>query len=265
MGVRLGIVIAACILAVSCRNAPPTAATRLIDPAKLVDLTYSFDERTVYWPNAAGFRHRKETWATTPGGYWYAAEEFTSAEHGGTHMDSPVHFGQGKPTLDQIPVADLVGAVAVIGVTAKAAAERDYRASRDDVAAWERAHGTITPGTIVVFRTGWGKYWPDRKQYLGSDVPGDVTHLHFPGVSREAAELLAGRGVRGVGIDTASLDYGPSTDFMVHQVLKGAGIYGIENIANADRLPQADATLIALPMKIAEGSGGPARVVAVLP
>ncbi len=265
MRIRMGIVIAAWFLAASCGSHPPAASSPRIDPSKLVDLTYAFDEKTVYWPNAQGFRHRKDTWAVTPGGYGYAAGEFTSAEHGGTHIDSPIHFGQGKPTLDQIPVANLVAPAAVIDIASKAARERDYRASPDDVVEWERAHGTIAPGTIVVFRTGWGKYWPDRKQYLGSDAAGDVTHLHFPGLSREAAELLVERGVGGVGIDTASLDYGPSSDFIVHQVLNGADIFGIENIANADRLPPTGATLIALPIKIAEGSGGPARVVAVLP
>ncbi len=262
MRLRLGILIAVLSLAPSCRSAPERPA---IDTAKLIDLTYAFDERTVYWPNAQGFRHRKDTWATTPAGYWYAAGEFTSAEHGGTHIDSPIHFGRGQLTLDKIPVAKLVAPAAVIDVSSKAAAQRDYRATPGDITGWERSHGAIAPGTIVVFRTGWGKYWPDRKQYLGSDVPGDVSHLHFPGVSREAAEMLVKRGVHGVGIDTASLDYGPSTDFITHQVLNGAGIYGIENIANAERLPETGATIIALPMKIADGSGGPARVVALLP
>jgi kynurenine formamidase len=262
MRLRLGITIAVLLLAASCRNKPERPS---ISTAKLVDLTYPFDEQTVYWPNAEGFRHRKDTWATTPAGYWYAAGEFTSAEHGGTHIDSPIHFAKGQLTLDQLPVANLVGPAAVIDITAKAAAQRDYRASTGDITGWERAHGTISPGAIVIFRTGWGQYWPDRKLYLGSDAPGEVANLHFPGISQEAAELLAKRGIHGVGIDTASLDHGPSTDFIAHQVLNGAGIYGIENIANAEHLPEDGATLIALPIKIADGSGGPARVIALLP
>jgi kynurenine formamidase len=236
-----------------------------IDPAKLVDLTYAYDEQTVYWPNAEGFRHRKDTWAVTPQGYWYAAGDFASAEHGGTHVDSPIHFAQGMPTVDQIPVQKLVGPAAVIDVTAAAAQNRDYRASPEDILNWERANGQLASDTIVVFRTGWGKYWPDRKQYLGSDTPGDIQNLHFPGISREAAELLVQRGAAGAGIDTASMDYGPSQDFIVHQTLNKAGIYGIENIAAADRLPARGAILIVLPMKIAQGSGAPARVVALLP
>ena len=250
------------VFAASC-GTPKEAVS--IDPAKLVDLSYSFDDKTIYWPNAEGFRHRKDSWTKTAGGYWYAAGEFTSAEHGGTHIDSPIHFAEGKQTLDQIPVAKLIAPAIVIDVSAKAAQDRDYRATRADVEAFEQQHGQIAPGTIVIFRTGWGKFWPDRKQYLGSDVKGDTANLHFPGIARDAAELLVERKINGVGIDTASMDYGPSTDFIVHQVLTGANIYGIENIAQAARLPATGATLIALPMKIGEGSGGPARVVALLP
>jgi kynurenine formamidase len=242
-------------------SAPPAA----IDSAKLIDLSYSFDDKTVYWPNAEGFRHRKDSWTKTAGGFWYAAGEFTSAEHGGTHIDSPIHFAEGKQTLDQIPVSKLIAPVVVIDVSARAAQDRDYRATRADVEAFEKEHSQIAAGTIVVFRTGWGKFWPDRKQYLGSDVKGDTANLHFPGIARDAAELLVQRNVAGVGIDTASMDHGPSTDFIVHQVLTKANIYGIENIARAELLPATGATLIALPMKIAEGTGGPARVVALLP
>ena len=254
------VAIAAAIFIAGACSPPPR-----IDPAKLVDLTYSYNEQTVYWPNAKGFRHQKDTWAKTPGGYWYAAGEFASAEHGGTHIDSPIHFGEGKRTVDQIPVSSLVGPAAVIDVAVKAAKDRDYRITRDDVLAWESGNGMLASGSIAVFRTGWGQYWPDRKEYLGSDVPGDTAHLHFPGISREAAELLVERKVAGVGIDTASLDYGPSTDFIVHQILNGANIYGLENVASVEKLPAAGATLIALPMKIENGSGGPVRIVALLP
>jgi kynurenine formamidase len=265
MRLTLGIVLAAGFFAVSCRTVPTAAAVAGIDPSKLIDLTYTFDEKTVYWPNAQGFRHRKDMWAVSPNGYWYAAGGYAGDEHGGTHVDSPVHFSQGKRTLDQIPVSDLVAPSVVIDISAQSARDRDYRASPEDVLAWEKEYGSIPPRSIVVFRTGWGRFWPDRKQYLGSDAPGDITHLHFPGLTRQTAELLVKRRPLGVGIDTASIDYGPSADFIVHQVLNGAGIFGIENIANADRLPSTGATMIALPMKIGEGSGGPARVVALLP
>ncbi len=248
------------LLLAACGKPPST-----IDSSKLIDLSYTFDEKTVYWPNAEGFRHRKDSWKKTDAGYWYAAGEFTSAEHGGTHLDSPVHFSEGKLTLDKIPVSQLVAPAMVIDVSHKTGSERDYRVTPADITAWESSNVPIAENTIVVIRTGWGKFWPDRKQYLGSDVKGDISNLHFPGLSKEAAELLVSRKVAGVGIDTASLDYGPSTDFISHQVLNGANIYGIENIAQAEKLPATGATLIVMPMKIGEGSGGPARVVALLP
>lgn len=254
----------AAALAAGCAAPPPPSGVA-IDPAKAIDLSYAYNAQTVYWPNADGFRHRKDTWAMTPAGYWYAAGEFASAEHGGTHMDAPIHFAQGQASVDQIPVPALIGPAFVIDVSAKAAAETDYRVTAGDILNFEQAHGAIAAGTIAVIRTGWGSRWPDRKLYLGSDVPGDTAHLHFPGLSREAAELLVARRIKGVAIDTASLDYGPSTDFIAHRVLNGAGIYGLENVANAGRLPATGATLIALPMKIEQGSGAPTRIVAILP
>ena len=264
---RIAIVTALSLFLGACAQppAPPPPAPFKLDPAKLMDLSYSYNEQTVYWPNAKGFRHQKDTWAKTPAGFWYAAGEFASAEHGGTHLDSPIHFAEGKMTLDQIPVSRLAGPANVIDVSAKAAADHDYRVTRDDILAWEKANVAIAKGSIVVIRTGWGQYWPDRKQYLGSDVPGDTAHLHFPGLARDAAELLVERGVSGVGIDTASMDHGPSADFIVHQILTAANIYGLENVANAASLPATGATLIALPMKIENGSGGPVRIVALLP
>jgi kynurenine formamidase len=243
----------------------PPAAGQNIDRSKLVDLTYSFNEKTVYWPNAKGFRHQKDGWKISPRGYWYAAGEFASAEHGGTHLDSPIHFAKGMATLDEIPVEKLVAPAVVIDVGAEAVKNRDYLATAQDLQTWEMKNGSIPAGSIVIFRTGWGKYWPDRKQYLGSDVAGDIDHLHFPGIARDAAELLVQRKIDGVGIDTASMDYGPSKDFIVHQVLNKAGIYGLENIANVEKLPLKGATLIALPIKIEAGSGGPARIIALLP
>ncbi len=242
-----------------------TAGAQTLDRAKLVDLTYSFNEKTIYWPNADGFRWHKDVWAITPGGYWYAAAHFSAAEHGGTHLDSPIHFGKGQLSTDRIPVAKLVAPVSVIDVRAAAAKNPDYRVTPADIAAWERIHGAIPAHTIVLFLTGWGRFWPDHKSYLGCDTPGDVDHLHFPGLSKEAAGLLVKRQVDGVGLDTASMDYGPSRDFIVHQVLNGAGIFGLENVANLERLPAKGATLIALPIKIENGTGGPARIIALLP
>lgn len=243
----------------------PCLFGQLIDETKVVDLTYSFDETTVYWPNAEPFQREKQMWKITPGGYWYAAAKFSMSEHCGTHFDSPIHFGQAKLTAERIPVSRFIGPAVVIDVSRSAAANRDYRMTAADIQAWEKEYGPVSSQSIVLVHTGWGKYWPDRKRYLGSDVPGDVEHLHFPGISKEAAEMLVAREVDGVGIDTASLDYGPSRDFITHQVLNNADIFGLENVANLEKLPLKGATLIALPMKITNGTGGPVRIIAILP
>jgi kynurenine formamidase len=237
-----------------------------IDEAKLVDLTYDFDEKTIYWPTAQPFRWEKESWGKSAGGYWYAAARYAASEHGGTHLDSPIHFGEGKSSTDQITLQKLIGPAVVIDVSTACASNPDYLVTDADVTNWERAHGKIADGSIILIKTGWGKRWPDRKQYLGTDAPGDTANLHFPGLSRAAAELLAKeRRIDGIGIDTASIDYGQSKDFIAHQVLYGANIYGLENVAHLDRLPPVGATIIALPMKIKGGTGGPARIIALLP
>jgi kynurenine formamidase len=140
--------------------------------------------------------------------------------------------------------------------------------TRADIERWEAEHGALPAGAIVLFRTGFEQYWPDREAYLGTALRGQegVAALHFPGISEEAARLLAEeRDVAAVGLDTASLDYGQSTDFIAHQILLGANIPGLENVAGLGALPPTGATVIALPTKIGGGSGGPLRIVALLP
>ncbi len=236
-----------------------------IDPRRVVDLTYPYEERTVYWPTAERFQWKKDAWGLSPGGYWYASASFCTSEHGGTHLDSPVHFAEGRWTTAEIPLERLIGPAVVVDIREACAKDRDYRMTAADVLAWEKRHGRIRQGEIVLVRTGWGKYWPDLKQYLGSDKRGDASGLSFPGLSQEAAALLVERKVSGVGIDTASLDYGRSTDFIAHRILNAANIYGLENVAQLERVPSRGATLVALPMKIQGGSGGPVRIIAVLP
>lgn len=240
-------------------------ARSAIDEAKVIDLTYDFDERTIYWPTAKPFQWEKEAWGPSAGGYWYTAARYAASEHGGTHLDSPIHFAEGKATVDQIPLTSLIGPAVVIDIASKCSNNADYRLSADDIVSWERERGRIPDGAIVLVRTGWGRHWPDRKRYLGSDVAGDATNLHFPGIASDAAEMLARqRKVDGIGIDTASIDYGASKDYIAHQILYGAGIYGLENLANLEQMPVKGATLIALPMKIKGGTGAPLRVIAVL-
>jgi kynurenine formamidase len=242
------------------------ALSNSIDESKLVDLTYNFDETTIYWPTAKPFLWEKEAWGVTQGRFWYAAARYAASEHGGTHLDSPIHFGQDQASSDQIPLTRLVGPAVVIDVVKACEKDPDYRLTVEDINNWENNNGRISDDSIVLVYTGWGKYWPDKLKYLGTDKPGDVANLHFPGIAREAAEFLVKqRKLDGVGIDTASLDHGPSQDFIAHQILNGANIYGLENVADLGKLPAKGATIIALPMKIKGGTGGPARIIAMLP
>ncbi len=241
---------------------PPDLAT-----AKVVDLTHAFDEKTIYWPTSpSAFELKSLANGLTPGGWFYASNTFCTPEHGGTHLDAPIHFAKEGLTADRIPVRRLIAPAAVVDVRKKAATDPDYRLSLADVRDWEKKNGAIAPGTIVLLETGWSSRWPDKKSYLGDDTPGDASKLHFPSYGREAAEyLVRERRVGALGVDTASIDFGASKDFIVHQIAGGAGVPGFENVDRLDELPESGAWVIALPMKIAGGSGGPLRIVALLP
>jgi kynurenine formamidase len=237
-----------------------------VDEKKLVDLTYPFGADTHHWPTAKPFHLEKISEGRTPGGYWYSSYNYGGSEHVGTHLDAPFHFAEGKWTTEQIPLDRTIGAGVVITIRRQAEKDPDYVLMVSDLRAWEKRHGRISAGAIVLIHTGWGKYWGDRKRYFGTEEPGNVTDLHFPGVSNEAAEFLAKqRKVKAVGIDTPSIDHGPSRDFIAHQVFGAANVPIFENVAALDRLPAKGATIFALPMKIKGGSGAPLRIFALLP
>jgi kynurenine formamidase len=243
------------------------AQTLDLQKHRIVDLTHAYDGRTVYWPTSPSkFALQRLAYGPTEGGWFYAAYSFCTPEHGGTHLDAPIHFARDGRTADQLPLDQLIAPAIVIDVSAKAAADRDYRLTRDDVAAFEKAHGQIGQGTIVLVRTGWSRHWPDAKAYLGDDTPGDASKLSFPGYGEDAARMLVEeRQAAVLGIDTASIDYGRSTDFGAHRIAAARNIPGLENLTGLEQLPPRGATVIALPVKIAGGSGGPVRVVALVP
>lgn len=234
--------------------------------SQLIDLTHAFDEKTLYWPTSpSGFVHEKLQYGKTEGGYFYSSYAFCAPEHGGTHIDAPIHFAEGKKTLDELPLNQLIGSAVVIDFTREAAKDRDALVGREEIEAFEKLHGKIEAGSIVLLHTGWAAHWPDRKLYFGDDKAGDASNLHFPGLGEDGAKLLVERRVAAVGIDTASIDYGPSKNFIAHQVLMGANIPAFENVASMKDLPARGALVIALPMKIAAGSGGPLRIIAAVP
>ena len=234
--------------------------------AQWIDLTHDFSSNTIYWPTAKPFKLEVVSAQQTPAGYYYAANNFSAAEHGGTHLDAPVHFAEGKWTTDQIPLERLIGPAVVVDVQSQADSSPDYRIDLAAMDRWEGDNGPVPEGVIVLFRTGWARRWPDRAAYLGTarTGAGAARELHFPGMDSAAARRLVERKVNAVGIDTPSIDHGQSTDFFAHRVLFQANIPAFENLTNLDRLPATGSFVVALPMKIKGGSGGPLRIVAVI-
>ena len=260
--------VAAAVAAVACAAGPGTGSEpRGLDlhGVEVIDLSHTYDEATLYWPTAATlFELSRIAHGVSDAGYFYAANAFCTPEHGGTHIDAPIHFAAQGWTLDEVPVERLLAPGVVIDVAAAAAQDADYRLTAEDVRAWERAHGDVPAGAIVLLRTGWSSRWPNALAYLGDDTPGDASRLHFPAYGAEAARLLVEqRGVAALGVDTASIDHGPSVDFRVHRIAAAANVVALENLTNLDRVPPAGSWVAALPMKIAQGSGGPVRVVAL--
>lgn len=239
-----------------------------VPQGKLVDLSYAFNAQTIYWPTAKTFSLEKVAEGETEQGYFYAANNFAAAEHGGTHLDAPVHFARGGDKADEIPLRRLIGRAIVVDVAESALANRDYQVTREDFRAHERRYGRIARGAIVLLRTGYGRYWPDRASYMGTAELGEqaVPKLHFPGLHPGGARwLVRKRDIRAVGLDTASIDYGQSKLFESHRILGAAGVPVFENVANLRRLPVEGSLFIGLPMKIEGGSGGPLRAIAVVP
>ena len=254
-------------------DAPETAAQNATLPAglpqgRVVDLTHSFERRTVYWPTARRFRLQEVAEGETEAGYFYAANNFSAAEHGGTHIDAPIHFFRGRRTTDRVPLEQLIGEAVVVDVSAQSRRNRDYQVTTGDLTRWESQNGALPAGAMVILRTGFGRFWPDRERYMGTAERGQeaVAKLHFPGLHPNAARwLVRNRSVKAVGLDTPSIDYGQSKSFLTHRILARDNVPAFENLANLDRLPVRGAILIALPMKIRGGSGGPLRAIAIVP
>ena len=252
--------------ACSRETAPAAAPPPLFPAGELVDLSHAYDANTIFWPTSEKFRLHKDAEGVTPAGYYYASNSFATSEHGGTHLDAPVHFAQGRQSVDEIPLQRFFGPAVVVDVRKQSEENADYQVTIDDLMRAE-ADGTMTAETIVLLRTGFSSRWPDAARYLGTAERGAeaVAKLHFPGLHPDAAKWLVAKGVRAVGIDTASIDYGQSTLFESHRILYAADLPAFENLTALDRLPTRGAFIVALPMKIADGTGAPLRAVAIVP
>ena len=257
------LILFAAIVTASCTN-----QSNQFPSGQWIDLSHDFSDETIYWVTAEPFKRTTVAEGMTPGGYYYSAYNYSAAEHGGTHIDSPIHFAEGKKTVDQIGLDQLIAPAVKIDVSAKATADRDYLITVDDIKGWEATNGALPEWGIILFYTGFGSKWPDKKAYLGTDQKGPeaVKDLHFPGLHPDAAKwLVENRKFKAVGIDTASIDNGQSTDFKSHVALMTNNIPAFENVANLDKLPSKGFQIIALPMKIKGGSGAPLRITAFLP
>lgn len=227
---------------------------------RVFDLSYAINDKLVAWPGDEKVFEAKVNATIDKNGYF--TRSFWMLEHYGTHLDAPAHFPPGKTTVDQIPVKQLLGPAVVLDGRAEAAKDADYLLPASRVEEWEKRHGKIREGAIVLLRTGWASRWPDAQRYRNRDAQGK---MHFPGFSLEAAKLLIDRKVSGLGCDTLSIDYGASADFPVHHLALGAGLYHLENLADLSGLPESGAFLIVAPIKLEGGSGGAVRVFALLP
>ena len=227
---------------------------------RVLDLSYAISDKLVPWPGDEKFFEAKVNASIEKNGYF--TRSFWMLEHYGTHLDAPAHFPPGRTTVDQIPAKQLFGPAVVIDVRAESGKDADYRLGAVRVEAWEKGHGRIPEQAIVLLRTGWASRWPDVRKYRNQDEKGK---MHFPGFSAEAAKLVIERKASGLGCDTLSVDHGASSDYSVHHLALGAGLYQLENLADLSELPETGAFLIVAPIKLEGGSGGPVRVFALLP
>ena len=246
----------------SVEQEPVTFSDAASGKATIVDLTWSLDENNAYWPGEGYKPFQLNTIATLEKD-GVLSKAFSMPEHMGTHIDAPNHFEPNQPDVAHIDPDLLIGPGVVVDIEQRAEQDADTMLTVDDLRDWEAEHGDIPKGAIVLLHTGWGRHWKNYARYKNQDATGG---LHFPGFSGEAATwLIQERSIRGIGIDTLSIDRGQSKDFEVHHIINGNGRYGLENVAFSEKLPARGFHLIVAPIKIEKGSGGPARIFAVVP
>jgi kynurenine formamidase len=239
-------------------GAAQAATVRRTTFRNVLDLTHVLGTQFPLFPGAAPFRIQQAVSHDKDG---YYGSILTYWEHSGTHMDAPVHFAPNGLFVDQLKVENLVVPAVVINITEKVRRDPDSVVTPDDIRAWERRYGRIPDNAAVLMASGWGARAGSVEAFRNTDSSGV---MHFPGFGKEAIDLLlTERRIAGIGVDTLSLDHGPSTTFAVHYTLLPTNRWGLENLANLEAIPPSGATLFVGAPKIAAGSGGPTRVMAV--
>ncbi len=223
-------------------------------PYTIIDLTHTLDEHVPSWSGECGFFHEtKCDYDDCDTDVKFRVKHIKMNAGIGTHIDAPAHCIASSTTIDQLPLTDLIAPCVVIDVS-KSAHER-YSVSTDDIHMFEKTYGAIMPGTFVMIRTGWEKFWNQRDTYRNNHV--------FPSISADAVKLLLDRQIVGLGIDTLSPDR-PEDGYPAHALLLGAGKYIVENAANLSSLPITNSFVLALPIKIKDGTEAPIRLIALL-
>jgi kynurenine formamidase len=235
----------------------PAAAAEPRSFTRVIDLTHTLSPD---FPTFSGQPQIELETLVTLAKDGYNMFRWLVVEHTGTHMDAPIHFGDGAASADQIPIEKLVVPLVVVDIRSKAAGSADAQVTPDDLAAFEAAHGTIPAGACVAMLSGWAEK-VSGPEYRNADAAGV---MHFPGFHVEAAELLIERDAAAIAVDTFSLDFGASPDFATHYKWLPSGRWGMECVANLDQLPAVGATIVAGGPKIKGATGGPSRVLALL-
>lgn len=249
---------AAAVLVASSFSAGAESLDHELQASRAVDLTQRMHNDMVYWPGGVPFK--KVVLVDYEQGY--LLHKFEMGENTGTHVDAPAHFVQGNRSIDELSLSELIVPAVVIDAQDKVASNPDYELSADDVRTWESEHGEIPAGSLVILNTGWHKRFDEPERYVNMD---EDEVMHFPGFGPDSARLLVERDVAGIGIDTLSLDYGPSKTFATHMIMLQAEKYQIENLANLDALPATGATVMVGVLPIQGGSQAQARIIALLP
>jgi len=256
------------LIFISCQNSEPPSTLDLLKNGKWIDLTYDFDENTIYWPTNTPFSHDTVFYGVTDKGFFYSSGSYAADEHGGTHLDAPIHFSAEKKAVEQIKVDQLTGEGILVDISERALKDKDYLVSVEDFKHWETVNGIIPDHSMILLFTAYGQFWNNREKYIGTSLTGPeaVAELHFPGLHPDAAKwLVSKRNIKGIGLDTPSIDYGQSEDFLSHQILCEKEILIFENVANLEKLPAKGFYIVAFPMKIKGGSGAPLRIAAFIP